>query len=90
MSVESSFRFPDAPEYECLFNACTGLYLVLDPDFRIVAVTDSYLQATKTERQAILGSSRILVGGLRKHTAVRYDGGHEPIKGTLSVVAGSG
>ncbi len=55
MSVESSFRFPDAPEYECLFNACTGLYLVLDPDFRIVAVTDSYLQATKTERQAILG-----------------------------------
>ncbi len=38
----------------------------------------------------ICGSSRTLVGGLRKHTAVRYDGGHEPIKGTLSVVAGSG
>jgi two-component system cell cycle sensor histidine kinase/response regulator CckA len=43
------------PEYRQLFEAIPGLYLVLTPDFRIVAVTDGYLQATKTSRSSILG-----------------------------------
>ena len=44
------------PDFKALFEAAPGLYLVLTaPDFRIVAVSDAYLRATKTERAAILG-----------------------------------
>ena len=43
------------PDFRVLFEAAPGLYLVLEPDFRIVAVSDAYLQATMTERAAILG-----------------------------------
>src|SRR6185503_9826413 len=32
-----------------------GLYLVLTPDLRIVAVSDAYLRATMTAREKILG-----------------------------------
>ncbi|EUA00625.1 his Kinase A domain protein [Mycobacterium kansasii 824] len=38
-----------------MFESAPGLFLVLDPDLRIVAVTDAYLQATMTERTRILG-----------------------------------
>ncbi len=54
MSVEPSV---ERPEFELLFNTCPGLYLVLDPQFQIVAVTDSYLEATKTVRNNILGQN---------------------------------
>ena len=37
-----------------LFESAPGLYLVLDPELRIVAVSDNYLRATMTERQEIL------------------------------------
>lgn len=43
------------PDFKALFEAAPGLYLVLTPDFRIVAVSDAYLRATMTERAAILG-----------------------------------
>ncbi|WP_456755660.1 MULTISPECIES: ATP-binding protein [unclassified Bradyrhizobium] len=44
------------PDFKALFEAAPGLYLVLtQPDFRIVAVSDAYLRATRTERAAILG-----------------------------------
>jgi len=44
------------PDFKALFEAAPGLYLVLtSPDFRIVAASDAYLRATKTERAAILG-----------------------------------
>ncbi|SEE47111.1 ATP-binding protein [Bradyrhizobium erythrophlei] len=44
------------PDFKALFEAAPGLYLVLtQPDFSIVAVSDAYLRATKTERAAILG-----------------------------------
>ncbi len=47
---------PPMPDFKALFEAAPGLYLVLtQPDFRIVAVSDAYLRATKTERAAILG-----------------------------------
>ncbi|WP_395751217.1 PAS domain-containing protein [Prosthecobacter sp.] len=42
-------------ELQSLFESLPGLYLVLTPEFKIVAVSDAYLQATMTERQAILG-----------------------------------
>src|SRR5687767_15439863 len=43
------------PDYRALFESVPGLYLVLTPELRIVAVSDAYLCATMTEREAILG-----------------------------------
>jgi signal transduction histidine kinase/DNA-binding response OmpR family regulator len=43
------------PDFESLFESAPGLYLVLDPDLTIVAVTDAYLDATMTKRPEILG-----------------------------------
>jgi signal transduction histidine kinase/ActR/RegA family two-component response regulator len=43
------------PDFRALFESAPGLYLVLDPELRIVAVSDAYLAATMTEREAILG-----------------------------------
>ena len=44
-----------APDFRLLFESTPGLYLVLTPEFRIVAVSDAYLQATMTRRESILG-----------------------------------
>jgi signal transduction histidine kinase len=41
-------------EFRNLFESSPGLFLVLLPDFTIVAVTDAYLSATKTKRDDIL------------------------------------
>src|SRR5437016_1500184 len=38
-----------------LFESLPGLYLVLTPELKIVAVSDAYLQATMTKRDEILG-----------------------------------
>lgn len=43
------------PDFRVLFESGPALHLVLDPDFRIVAVTDEYLAATMTQREEILG-----------------------------------
>ncbi len=43
------------PDFKALFEAVPGAYLVLAPDFRIVAVSDAYLSATMTRRDAIVG-----------------------------------
>ena len=42
-------------DFEALFQSAPGLYLVLDPALRIVAVSDTYLRATMTVRGDILG-----------------------------------
>jgi PAS domain S-box-containing protein len=42
-------------QFRSLFESLPGLYLVLTPDFRIVAVSDAYLKATMTQRTQILG-----------------------------------
>ena len=43
------------PDFQALFEAAPGLFLVLDPDLRIVAVSDAYLEATMTKREEIVG-----------------------------------
>ncbi|HLF99106.1 MAG TPA: PAS domain-containing protein [Acidimicrobiia bacterium] len=43
------------PFFQALFESAPGLYLVLDPDLRIVAVSNAYLHATMTRREDILG-----------------------------------
>ncbi len=42
-------------ELESLFESLPGLYLVLTPDFKIVAASDAYLKATMTTREGIIG-----------------------------------
>jgi signal transduction histidine kinase len=42
-------------DFRALFESAPGLYLVLDPELRIVAVSDAYLQATMTRREEIMG-----------------------------------
>jgi signal transduction histidine kinase/ActR/RegA family two-component response regulator len=44
-----------SPDFQALFESAPGLYLVLDPELRIVAVSDAYLQATMTRREDIVG-----------------------------------
>lgn len=46
---------PSTSDFRLLFEASPDLYLVLSPDFTIVAVSNAYLQATMTVRDAILG-----------------------------------
>ncbi|WP_294399717.1 PAS domain S-box protein [Prosthecobacter sp.] len=41
-------------ELESLFESLPGLYLVLTPDFKIVAASDAYLTATMTTREGIV------------------------------------
>lgn len=41
--------------FENLFESLPGLYLVLAPDLKIVAVSDAYLKATITKRGEIVG-----------------------------------
>jgi PAS domain S-box-containing protein len=50
-----SARVTEEPDFRTLFEAAPGLYLVLDADLTIVAVSDAYLDATMTSRAEILG-----------------------------------
>lgn len=52
---EVGARLIEAVDFHLLFESAPGLFLVLDPDLQIVAVTDAYVQATLTERARILG-----------------------------------
>ncbi len=43
------------PDFKALFEGIPGLYMVLDPNLRIVAASDAYLKATLTRREDIIG-----------------------------------
>jgi PAS domain S-box-containing protein len=43
------------PDYQRLFEEAPGLYMVLDPQLRVVAASNAYLEATLTSREAIIG-----------------------------------
>jgi signal transduction histidine kinase len=43
------------PDFRRLFEALPGLYLVLDPELRIIAASDAFLAATMTKRDRIVG-----------------------------------
>ncbi len=45
------------PNFRAIFEQSPDRYLVLDPNLRIVAVTDSYLQATMTKREKLRAAS---------------------------------
>ena len=42
-------------DFQAVLEQAPWLYLILDPSFRIVAVSDAYLDATMTEREQIVG-----------------------------------
>src|SRR5688500_16618974 len=44
-------------DFKLLFESVPGLYLIVAPDLTIVAVSNSYLEATMTERQKIVGQN---------------------------------
>jgi len=44
-----------APDFQALFESAPGPYLVLTPALTIVAVSETYLKATMTKREEILG-----------------------------------
>ena len=52
--LDSSSPLPKL-DFQALFEAVPGLYLVLTPDLTIVAASDAYLRATMTKREDILG-----------------------------------
>ncbi len=41
--------------FRALFDSLPGLFLVMTPDFKIVAVSNAYLQATMTRRDDLIG-----------------------------------
>jgi PAS domain S-box-containing protein len=53
--MKDSYASCSTADFQTLFQSAPGLYLVLTPDFNIVAVSDAYLRATMTKRQEILG-----------------------------------
>jgi PAS domain-containing protein len=42
-------------DYKRIFESVPGLYLILDKNFTIIAVSESYLQATLVSREGIIG-----------------------------------
>lgn len=42
-------------EFKPLFETAPGLFLIISPDFKIIAVSDAYLEATLTRREEIVG-----------------------------------
>lgn len=50
---EPALREPT--DFQLLFESIPGLYLVLTPDFRIVAASNAYLRATMTQRDQLIG-----------------------------------
>lgn len=50
-----SDEYASSVDYRAFFDHAPGLFLVLTPELRIVAVTNEYLAATMTRREAILG-----------------------------------
>jgi PAS domain S-box-containing protein len=50
-----SQTFPTPTDFEAVFDASPGNYLLLSPDFTIVGVNRCYLQATMTRREDIIG-----------------------------------
>jgi two-component system sensor kinase FixL len=48
-------RPDNEPDFRALFESVPGLYLVLDPELNIVAVSNAYCAATMTKRRNIVG-----------------------------------
>ncbi|BDA77978.1 hypothetical protein LPTSP3_g09080 [Leptospira kobayashii] len=54
-SSSSTGSLSSGPDFRALFESAPGLYLVLDLNFHIVAVSDAYANATMIQREQVLG-----------------------------------
>lgn len=48
---------PTSPDFRAVFDGLPGPYMLFDPSFTIVAVSDAHLQATMKKRWEVLGRS---------------------------------
>ena len=48
---------PPIPDFSAIFAALPGLYMVFDPDFKVVAASDAHLAATMKTRAEVIGRS---------------------------------
>src|SRR5262245_30264486 len=55
MTVERLSAAGHAPDFQVLFQALPGLFMVLAPDLTIVAASDAYMRATMTQPESMLG-----------------------------------
>jgi signal transduction histidine kinase/DNA-binding NarL/FixJ family response regulator len=46
-----------APDFQLLFDSAPGMCLTLSPDLRIAAVSNAYLEATRTSRNDLVGKN---------------------------------
>ncbi|AKZ63921.1 histidine kinase [Herbaspirillum hiltneri N3] len=53
--MNSQVSEKEITDFQLLFESVPGLFLVLLPDFTIIAVSDAYSQATLTRREQIVG-----------------------------------
>jgi len=53
--VSGSDKNVQVPDFRALFESAPGLYLVLTTEFTVAAASDSYLKATMTTRDRVLG-----------------------------------
>jgi PAS domain-containing protein len=51
----------NSPDFRLIFESLPNQYIVVDPQRRVVAATDSFLAATRKQRNAILGRDILLV-----------------------------
>lgn len=61
---------PPVPDFRQWFESVPGAYLVLTADLTIVAVSDAFLQATQTQRAALVGCP---IAALFPHHATESD-----------------
>jgi len=54
-NAEATSRLLLLPDLRLIFDSSPDMYLVLTPDFRIVAASNTYLRATMTKRDEVLG-----------------------------------
>jgi len=77
---------PGAPDFQSLFQAAPGNYLVLDRDFNIVAVSDAYVRATLGDRTEMVGRS--VFAGYRDSPSVSAADGIALLRSSLERVLG--
>src|SRR5688500_7507116 len=53
-SIVAAPGVPNA-DFRLMFEAVPGAYLVMKPDFTVVAVSDRYLRVTGSDRSSLLG-----------------------------------
>lgn len=71
-------------DYKYLFESLQGLYMILDPAFRIITITDDYARATMTRREEVAG--RLVFEVFPEHEGDKNTGAEPGLKASLDYV----